>query len=269
MADNIYSELRHDRQEIRLIFLEAGEPEDDISASLMVTSLRWAPEYWTPQYEALSYVWGDPLITRPIKLNGQPWQVTENLEAGLRRLRYADRVRIMWIDAICINQQDPREQEHQIRFMQDIFQRCAQCVVWLGEEDEDTEKALEPLRWLEENSRAREWPCFDSFRTSPLDKEQDEFHPLAVVLTSVKVFATPMVLPYLDFPRIRPCREARDSMRSFRHITRGYDTQLRSSPLSITFASPQMLKIAEFPHASDESAIRPCNARSHYDSTPI
>jgi Heterokaryon incompatibility protein (HET) len=50
----------------------------------VVTSLRWAPEYWTPEYEALSYVWGDPLITRPIKLNGQPYHATENLEAALR-----------------------------------------------------------------------------------------------------------------------------------------------------------------------------------------
>jgi hypothetical protein len=75
----------------------------------MVTSLRWAAEYWTPEFEALSYVWGDPLITRQIKLNSQPFRVTENLEAALRRLRHDDRARIMWIDAICINQRNPRE----------------------------------------------------------------------------------------------------------------------------------------------------------------
>jgi hypothetical protein len=129
MAENIYSELRPERQEIRLMFLESGQPEDEIIASLIVTSLRWAPECWTPEFEALSYVWGDPLITRPIKLNDQPYQVTENLEAALRRLRHDDRVRIMWIDAICINQQNPREQEHQIGLMRDIFGGCAQCIV--------------------------------------------------------------------------------------------------------------------------------------------
>jgi hypothetical protein len=111
------------------MFLESGQPEDEIIASLIVTSLRWAPECWTPEFEALSYVWGDPLITRLIKLNDQPYQVTENLEAALRRLRHDDRVRIMWIDAICINQQNPREQEHQIGLMRDIFGGCAQCIV--------------------------------------------------------------------------------------------------------------------------------------------
>jgi hypothetical protein len=68
MAD-IYSELRPERREIRLMFLDPGQQQDDITASLLVTSLRWAYEYWTPEYEALSYFWGDPLITRPIKLN--------------------------------------------------------------------------------------------------------------------------------------------------------------------------------------------------------
>jgi hypothetical protein len=142
------------------MFLEAGQPKDEIIASLMVTSLRWAPEYWTPEFEALSYVWGDPLITRPIKLNGQPYQVTENLEAALRGLRHDDRVRIMWIDAICINQRNPREQEHQIGLMRDIFGGCAQCIVWLGEEDHETEKVFEPLHWMQDNLHLQEWPCF-------------------------------------------------------------------------------------------------------------
>jgi hypothetical protein len=160
MVNDIYSELRPERQEIRLMFLDAGEPQDDIVASLMVTSLRWAPEYWTPEYEALSYVWGDPLITRPIKLDGQPYHVTENLKAALRRLRYADRARIMWIDAICINQRNPREQEHQIGLMRDIFEGCSQCIVWLGEKDDETEKALETLQWMHDDLHVFEWPCF-------------------------------------------------------------------------------------------------------------
>ena len=166
MAEIIYSELRPERQEIRLMFLEAGQPKDEIIASLMVTSLRWAPEYWTPEFEALSYVWGDPLVTRPIKLNGQPYQVTENLEAALRRLRHDDRVRIMWIDAICIDQQNPREQEHQIGLMRDIFGGCAQCIVWLGEEDHETEKVLESLHWMQDNLHVHEWPCFSNSKAT-------------------------------------------------------------------------------------------------------
>jgi hypothetical protein len=160
MAD-IYSELQPERREIRLMFLDAGQPQDGITASLLVTSLRWAHEYWTPEYEALSYVWGDPLITCPIKLNCQPYQVTENLEVALRRLRHVDRVRILWIDAVCINQRNPREQEHQIGLMHDIFEGCTSCIVWLGEEDDETERALDSLHWMQDNLHVHEWPCFD------------------------------------------------------------------------------------------------------------
>jgi hypothetical protein len=78
MADNIYSALRPKHQEIRFMFLGAGQPQDDITASLSITSLRPADDSPTPTYEALSYVWGDPLITCPIKLNGQPHRVAEN-----------------------------------------------------------------------------------------------------------------------------------------------------------------------------------------------
>jgi hypothetical protein len=187
MAKNIYSELRHERQEIRLVFLNAGQRKDEITASLMVTSLRWAPEYWTPEFEALSYVWGDPLITRPIKLNGQPFQVTENLEAALRRLRHTDRVRIMWIDAICINQRDPREQEHQIGLMRDIFGGCAQCVVWLGEEDDETEKALEALRWMKDDMHVHEWPCFNESKATD-EKDQDKIHGIGPALKPLRRF---------------------------------------------------------------------------------
>jgi hypothetical protein len=187
MADSIYSELRHERQEIRLVFLNAGQRKDEITASLMVTSLRWAPEYRTPEFEALSYVWGDPLITRPIQLNGQAFQVTENLEAALRRLRHTDRIRIMWIDAICINQRDPREQEHQIGLMRDIFGRCAQCVVWLGEEDDETEKALEALRWMQDDLHVHEWPCFDESEATD-DIDQDNTHGVGPALEPLRRF---------------------------------------------------------------------------------
>ncbi|KAN0114672.1 HET domain containing protein [Hyaloscypha variabilis] len=182
MTNNIYSELCHERQEIRLVFLNAGQRKDEITAILMVTSLRWAPEF-----EALSYVWGDPLITRPIQLNGQPFQVTENLEAALRRLRHIDRVRIMWIDAICINQRDSREQEHQIGLMRDIFGRCARCVIWLGEEDDETERALEALRWMKDDMHVHEWPCFDESKVTD-DIEQNNTLGFGTVLAPLRRF---------------------------------------------------------------------------------
>ena len=54
----------------------------------------------------------------------------------------SDREQAFWIDQICINQDDNREQGHQIAMMDDIFYRAAQLVVWLGKQDHDTELAF-------------------------------------------------------------------------------------------------------------------------------
>jgi hypothetical protein len=57
-----------------------------------------------PVYESLSYAWGDPDVSISIRLEGKHFHVTTNLESALRHIRFPDRERIMWIDAVCINQ---------------------------------------------------------------------------------------------------------------------------------------------------------------------
>jgi hypothetical protein len=87
-----------------------------------------------PSYEALSYVWGDANNTTAITVDGRIYQVTINLECALRYLRLLDTKRLLWIDAICINQQDEREKETQVRAMAAIYKQSAMVLVWLGEE---------------------------------------------------------------------------------------------------------------------------------------
>jgi hypothetical protein len=53
-------------------------------------------------FEALSYTWGDPKATLPITLHGKPHHITKNLEVALRHLRYPERERTLWVDALCI-----------------------------------------------------------------------------------------------------------------------------------------------------------------------
>lgn len=60
-------------------------------------------------YEAISYAWGQATDTRDINVNGSKRQVTRNLELALRYLRLPDNPRILWADAICINQLDDVE----------------------------------------------------------------------------------------------------------------------------------------------------------------
>jgi hypothetical protein len=113
-------------------------------------------------YEALSYTWGDADITVPILLHGIPHPVTINLELALRHIRYEDRPRIMWIDALCINQKDISEKNHQVAQMREIFLDAEQVVVWLGEEG-TAQSAINLCKLLEE-------------RNNPLSKEEFTQH---------------------------------------------------------------------------------------------
>jgi hypothetical protein len=63
---------------------------------------RLRGEEWanSPVYEAISYAWGDPTARALVIVDGKRLDVTVNLEAGLQHLRYQDRSRVLWVDAI-------------------------------------------------------------------------------------------------------------------------------------------------------------------------
>jgi hypothetical protein len=84
-------------------------------------------------YEAISYVWGDAAVSQmEIFCNDQRVLVTCNLHAGLIRLRLAGTIRILWVDALCINQADDREKSWQVPLMGDIFSGAERVIAWLG-----------------------------------------------------------------------------------------------------------------------------------------
>lgn len=100
----------------------------------------------THLYEALSYVWGDPENPRSISIDKQSLPVTANLHAALLRLRDRLIVRIIWVDAICINQGDVTEKGKQVRYMAEIYSKASRVIVWLGEAENDSDQALEEIR---------------------------------------------------------------------------------------------------------------------------
>lgn len=99
------------------------------------------------RYEALSYVWGDPNPKTPfsIYLNGLRFKVTDNLYSALRRLRRPERNRILWIDAICINQNDPLERAKQVQFMAKIYGQANNVLVWLGDAEDGSDGAFQAI----------------------------------------------------------------------------------------------------------------------------
>jgi hypothetical protein len=87
------------------------------------------------EYEALSYCWEHPSLTHTVACNGSEVRVTQSLHSAWHRLRYKDRSRILWADAICINQKE-HEKIYQLRLMNTIYSRAAQVSIWLGEDDD-------------------------------------------------------------------------------------------------------------------------------------
>ncbi|KAE9367971.1 HET-domain-containing protein, partial [Stipitochalara longipes BDJ] len=80
-------------------------------------------------FKALSYVWGDPNVKLPIILDSKRYDVTRNCYGALLRLRGLGETRI-WIDAICIDQQNKEEKSALIPKMKDIY-AAVETIVWL------------------------------------------------------------------------------------------------------------------------------------------
>lgn len=128
--------------EIRLLVLEPAFSVDDNSITCY---LRHVFLDDTPDYEALSYVWGDPSHIIQVACAGQEINTTVNLHSALRHLRYTDKVRVLWADAICINQCDLEERSQQVLLMAEIYRKADEVLIWLGEETEDVKSSFESI----------------------------------------------------------------------------------------------------------------------------
>ncbi|KAH8598663.1 heterokaryon incompatibility protein-domain-containing protein [Bisporella sp. PMI_857] len=122
-------------------------------------------------YEALSYIWGvedNPLevlidlaskdseedvaeiqvlvSTHPLRY--ATLLVGQNLEGSLRHLRSKNTKRVLWVDAICINQADIVERNTQVSRVGDIFKLAERVIVWVGPSTEDSQLAMQTLDYL-------------------------------------------------------------------------------------------------------------------------
>ncbi|KAH7398122.1 heterokaryon incompatibility protein-domain-containing protein [Cadophora sp. MPI-SDFR-AT-0126] len=112
-------------------------------------SARWT---WG-DFVALSYTWGSFETTKDIVINGAVVKVTPNLEEFLRSIskevamdRKAGRkVQRIWIDQLCINQNDIEERNLQVKCMGKIYEQASLVFVWLGKEDNDSKQAMDLL----------------------------------------------------------------------------------------------------------------------------
>ncbi|EFQ30450.1 heterokaryon incompatibility protein [Colletotrichum graminicola] len=136
---------------IRLLTLQPGDVSAELSCTLQSTPLESAPEY-----EAVSYAWGSEGFTDSLAVSSSPGpttsqavvSITPNVTCLLKSLRRATEPRVLWIDAICINQADISERGVQVQQMRSIYTRALRTVIWLGPATEDgsSDSALEFLK---------------------------------------------------------------------------------------------------------------------------
>ncbi|PQE25693.1 heterokaryon incompatibility -domain-containing protein [Rutstroemia sp. NJR-2017a BBW] len=104
-------------------------------------------------YCALSYYWGDDDPTNEILIheeiesgsdtNGNEsafwpsvWKNTyiqNNLVAALKQIRSQDKVVVLWVDALCINQDNSLERSAQVARMHAIYTHAKRVCIWLGD----------------------------------------------------------------------------------------------------------------------------------------
>jgi hypothetical protein len=103
-------------------------------------------------YETLSYVWGSEDKPHSIIIDDQDLNVTRSLYAALLRLQNHTCSRIIWVDAVCIDQTNDKEKESQISLMAEIYAKASRVIVWLGEAANNSDRVLKTIRLTGEKS---------------------------------------------------------------------------------------------------------------------
>jgi hypothetical protein len=163
MVPHLYQPLQHGGS-IRILVLH---PSLNDSYPILCTILH-AQLYFDPlEYEALSYTWGSTDKTSTIQFdNGKSeLQVTQNCYDALRRLRRKHTDRQLWVDAICIDQQNLTERASQVRIMDEIFSCASSVVVFLGEQVTECRALFAELAAVDETLSLGEHP----FHSPPSD----------------------------------------------------------------------------------------------------
>ncbi|KAK3054194.1 hypothetical protein LTR09_004972 [Extremus antarcticus] len=135
----------------RLLDLEPGQPGEPISCRLRTVLLSDHSDKTGPvAYEAVSYAWGPEQPQFPIRLNGSPIYVRENLWRFLRQRKHPTGSATLWIDALCIDQSDPDERAHQVQLMDEIYKGARRVLLWLGTADFESLAATAAIKEIVE-----------------------------------------------------------------------------------------------------------------------
>lgn len=144
-----YQTLTHGDSTRVLILFPATEWDAELEGDLVET--RLSDELGVGEgYMALSYAWGTARGPHILSLSKDRIPIRENLNCALRDLRQRDRPCRIWVDAICINQEDLEERNHQVQQMKGIYFAARNTIIYLGAQKGI--KAVSAWNFLERNS---------------------------------------------------------------------------------------------------------------------
>ena len=125
-----------------------------------------------PRYTALSYVWGDSSDRVPFILDNYRLRITRNLALALQALRLDDEPVVLWIDAMCINQDDLKEKSEQVLKMKEIYAFASLVIVWLGAATPATYVAMDMLNAVDEMRASLDMTARYTYRS--YDKQRQD-----------------------------------------------------------------------------------------------
>lgn len=145
--DHVYKPLKP--QEIRVLSLQPlpTSSEEPLRGEIVHVPLH-GPQ--CPAYEAVSYVWGYPVPSVLIIIDGKKHLLPKESERVLRRLALPGKPRVLWMDSVCINQCDYSERADQVSMMGSIYQNAEKVTIYIGDPDEKADRALADLEELEQ-----------------------------------------------------------------------------------------------------------------------
>jgi hypothetical protein len=193
---------------IRLIKLLPRCGGESLRCHLSIFDLNFSPEY-----EAVSYVWGEPNYNEEIICDGKYLRISENIHQVLQRFRNENKPRNLWADSICINQDNDAERNHQVSLMGKIYNQATRVLVWLGpDQDHDASRVFNII-----SERNKQW---DS-RLEQLGSVQAVFeeHDKSIDTTEPKTYsnlANKMNLPW--FKRLWVIPEVASAKRATVHL---------------------------------------------------
>ncbi|OAA51762.1 Heterokaryon incompatibility protein 6 [Metarhizium rileyi] len=159
MEEYRYEPLPLTGKNVRLVVLHPRVPSvrpQDIRVTIRHTPLEVGRRL-LPSFMALSYVSGDAADRRDITVvestdadpghlaSARRLSVTASLAEALGHVPYADSHIILWVDAICINQEDLDERAQHVSLMAEIYASAERVLAWTGPSTQNSNVAVNLL----------------------------------------------------------------------------------------------------------------------------